>query len=378
VGIQMITNTGASTFQIVNQNVGNTVVDQWQTLSWTLPAIPPTLETNIAAFVVFVDWTQGNPDRAANSTIYIDNIRFNAEKLTNPPVPTCTDGIQNGTETGVDCGGSCSACILDPIVSAPVPLIPESEVLSVYSNTYSTNTVSGFVFQDFTGGGPNTQVDIQGNGNMTAKLTNLSYYGPAFSAIDLSVLDAGLPRYNYVHLDYYATTSSQIQFFVLDPQVPCCGSPQEPRYTISLTGGNETLERGVWKSVFIPLSFFATYPGLGGAVWNGNPVTQLKFEGNGNLYYDNVYFSKNNTLSTAKFEASNIKMYPNPATTNFTIDADKVVEKVSIHNLLGQEVFSKTPNNQLVTLDISTLQVGVYIVKVTIDGNVSTSRIIKE
>ena len=26
------------------------------------------------------------------------------------PVPTCTDGIQNGDETGVDCGGSCSAC----------------------------------------------------------------------------------------------------------------------------------------------------------------------------------------------------------------------------------------------------------------------------
>lgn len=24
--------------------------------------------------------------------------------------PTCTDGIQNGTETGVDCGGSCSPC----------------------------------------------------------------------------------------------------------------------------------------------------------------------------------------------------------------------------------------------------------------------------
>jgi len=26
------------------------------------------------------------------------------------PAPTCTDGIQNGTETGVDCGGSCPAC----------------------------------------------------------------------------------------------------------------------------------------------------------------------------------------------------------------------------------------------------------------------------
>ena len=24
--------------------------------------------------------------------------------------PTCTDGIQNGTETGIDCGGACAAC----------------------------------------------------------------------------------------------------------------------------------------------------------------------------------------------------------------------------------------------------------------------------
>jgi hypothetical protein len=27
-----------------------------------------------------------------------------------PPAPTCSDGIQNGTETGVDCGGSCPPC----------------------------------------------------------------------------------------------------------------------------------------------------------------------------------------------------------------------------------------------------------------------------
>ncbi len=30
------------------------------------------------------------------------------------PAPTCTDGIQNGTETGVDCGGSCSPCVTPP------------------------------------------------------------------------------------------------------------------------------------------------------------------------------------------------------------------------------------------------------------------------
>ena len=32
-------------------------------------------------------------------------------------VATCSDGIQNGTETGVDCGGSCSACVAAPTCS---------------------------------------------------------------------------------------------------------------------------------------------------------------------------------------------------------------------------------------------------------------------
>ena len=28
-----------------------------------------------------------------------------------PPAPTCSDGIQNGDETGIDCGGTvCQAC----------------------------------------------------------------------------------------------------------------------------------------------------------------------------------------------------------------------------------------------------------------------------
>ena len=30
------------------------------------------------------------------------------------PAPTCNDGIQNGTETGIDCGGSCDPCVTPP------------------------------------------------------------------------------------------------------------------------------------------------------------------------------------------------------------------------------------------------------------------------
>ena len=61
--------------------------------------------------VVFVDWTDGLPDRAENSTIHIDNIKFNANKLTDaPPVDSCENGVQDNDETGIDCGGSCNAC----------------------------------------------------------------------------------------------------------------------------------------------------------------------------------------------------------------------------------------------------------------------------
>lgn len=34
--------------------------------------------------------------------------------------PTCSDGIMNGTETGIDCGGSCGACAIIPSVTATI------------------------------------------------------------------------------------------------------------------------------------------------------------------------------------------------------------------------------------------------------------------
>lgn len=50
-----------------------------------------------------------------------------------PPGPTCSDGIQNGDETGVDCGGSCSACsaVSMPIGAGSMPIGAGSMPISV-------------------------------------------------------------------------------------------------------------------------------------------------------------------------------------------------------------------------------------------------------
>jgi hypothetical protein len=114
-----------------------------------------------------------------------------------------------------------------------------------------------------------------------------------------------------------------------------------------------------------------------------NPVTwfQFKFDrvaaGNPNIVYiDNVYFTRNN-LGVKDFTSSNIRMYPNPTSTVFTIEANDVIDNISLFNVLGQEVLTKTSNSNSVTLDVANLQTGVYVVKSTIGGVISTSRLVK-
>ena len=71
-------------------------------------------------------------------------------------------------------------------------------------------------------------------------------------------------------------------------------------------------------------------------------------------------------------------MYPNPVRNTLTIDANSNIQKVSVYNILGQEVMKASPKSNSVTLQTSELQKGAYMVTTEIDGKVSTSKIIKE
>ena len=93
-------------------------------------------------------------------------------------------------------------------------------------------------------------------------------------------------------------------------------------------------------------------------------------------YFDDVKFVS--ALSTAKFDASNIKMYPNPVKNTLNIEAKGSIERIAVYSILGQEVMSKSPKSNATTLQTSGLQKGTYIVKSTIDGKTATSKFIKE
>ncbi len=67
--------------------------------------------------------------------------------------------------------------------------------------------------------------------------------------------------------------------------------------------------------------------------------------------------------STEENLASSIKLYPNPTNGSITIELEGM-QKVMVYNALGQVVFSKETNVDMLQLDLSSFENGLYWVKV--------------
>jgi len=80
-------------------------------------------------------------------------------------------------------------------------------------------------------------------------------------------------------------------------------------------------------------------------------------------------------LATEETSLRKIKVYPNPVTNVLTIATDKKVNTISVYNIEGQLV--KTAQN-VKTIDMSNLSVGVYMIKADVEGKVETSKVIKK
>ena len=84
------------------------------------------------------------------------------------------------------------------------------------------------------------------------------------------------------------------------------------------------------------------------------------------------------SLANASFDATQVKLYPNPANDFITLENDTTIESIAMYNILGQEVLSKSANSNVVTLDINTLDAGMYVIKTISEGKTSTSKFVKK
>ena len=157
-----------------------------------------------------------------------------------------------------------------PQTAAPTPSQDSADVISVYSDAFTENIATNLN----PGWGQATQTtEVQIDGNNTLEYANLNYQGLEYAQTDVSAMD-------YVHLDYYTNDAKFLEFFLKTNGV---GGIDENAYDIA---ASESFAIGQWVSLDIPLIFFSD------AGQDLAKAFQFKTEGNGTVWFDNIYFWK--------------------------------------------------------------------------------------
>lgn len=84
------------------------------------------------------------------------------------------------------------------------------------------------------------------------------------------------------------------------------------------------------------------------------------------------------SLSTASFDIDKFSAYPNPVEDILNLSYAKNISSLSVHNLLGQVVLTKTINAPQSQIDFSTLSAGTYLLRINAGGMINTIKIIKK
>jgi hypothetical protein len=71
-------------------------------------------------------------------------------------------------------------------------------------------------------------------------------------------------------------------------------------------------------------------------------------------------------------------MYPNPASNRLNISATETIQNAEIYNKIGKNVMSVKVNDTKVSLDISNLAAGIYIVKYNANDKIGSAKFIKQ
>jgi endonuclease I/chitodextrinase len=84
------------------------------------------------------------------------------------------------------------------------------------------------------------------------------------------------------------------------------------------------------------------------------------------------------TLSTSNFDWTSLSVYPNPTSLNYIFVRNNEDVKVEVYTVLGKKLIQKIIEPSNSQLDISTLSKGIYLLKISNNGNSTTRKIIKQ
>jgi hypothetical protein len=174
-----------------------------------------------------------------------------------------------GSDSGGGGGGG-NPGTTSPTDAPSPPTASAADVISLFSEAYTdvpdTNWTPNW--------GQSTISSLETiAGNEVRKYTNLNYIGVELDAAQYQDVSG----FEKIHFDYWTADASDLSLSLISP------GPSENPVSVG------AISTGAWQSVDIPLSSYST-PDL-------SEIFQLKFEGSGTVYIDNVYFYKTGTGS---------------------------------------------------------------------------------
>ena len=116
-------------------------------------------------------------------------------------------------------------------------------------------------------------------------------------------------------------------------------------------------------------------------------ITGISFTSKDGTYSDKVFYEGADTsifyivkggagIEEMKQNVNSLSLYPNPATTQLTLDnKDALIKEAHIYDITGREINRHFINATQSTLDISTLKLGLYIIKIHTEQGVLNRKV---
>jgi len=316
----------------VERDVPTTVTGEWEEMTWDFTGTPSDLNTLVFMF----DF--GNVgDGSESSTFLFDDVSqlFGGFQLDLPVTFEAND--VNYTMT--DFGGNSSTVIIDPTDDSNRVI---QSIKTDAATTWAGTTIG-------TNGGFATDIPL----TLENSIMSVRVWSPeAGTPIRLKVEDSNDPTHT-CETEINTTLSEEWEVMRFDFATE---APGTAALEFGLTNG--------WS--YNMASIFFNFGTEGATV------------GVQTYYFDDVYFGEI-VSNTEELEASDVLVYPNPSSDQWTISSDNtIIKSVKVTDLQGAQVLTLEQNSSIVTLNTRSLLSGLYLATISTSEGIKNVKLVKE
>lgn len=214
-------------------------------------------------------------------------------------------------------------------------------------------------------------VNIWMNPGSTVTSSDITFYSDAGGAPGtvISTQNAIVPTSQTVIGDSFGLDVSELVFDIT-PEIFAGQVDEETTYWVSITV-NITSGDGYISSTTVSIQGFTAYfsPDAG--------VTWVPSAGADFVYKFEGSCEPMQTASISENALEDFTYYPNPTNRILSLKSVNNIDTVAIFNLLGQQVISTNIGANTSDISLSGLKAGTYIMKVTVDGQIGTYKVLK-